>query len=150
MISAAFEFGRSPAFKSGYPLVPIVAGGVEYGQRVLERQALCFRSIIEAEVRQLLHPRKPERALGRQGRDNLFHTRNQLVVFHNLVDESCSNERFGGNELAGATAVGMRAVLLAGPDWHYNRSFSTWRGDANWAGPTLTSLTELSRPQVGS
>jgi putative hydrolase of the HAD superfamily len=47
----------------------------------------------------------------------------------------------GGQELTGASAVGMRAVLLAGPDWHRTRA----RGqESGWAGARIASLTELS------
>ncbi len=45
-----------------------------------------------------------------------------------------------GGELAGATAVGMHAVLLAGPDWHQSRAADR---QADWAGPRISSLTEL-------
>jgi putative hydrolase of the HAD superfamily len=46
----------------------------------------------------------------------------------------------GGNELTGASGVGMRAVLLAGPDW---RRHSDRRRETGWAGPQISSLTEL-------
>jgi putative hydrolase of the HAD superfamily len=46
----------------------------------------------------------------------------------------------GGRELTGATAVGMRAVLLAGPDWHPH--FARDR-EPDWAGQRITSLAEL-------
>lgn len=47
----------------------------------------------------------------------------------------------GGHELTGATAVGMRAVLLAGPDWQRARI----RGaETGWTGPRIASLAELS------
>jgi putative hydrolase of the HAD superfamily len=46
----------------------------------------------------------------------------------------------GGNELSGATAVGMRAVLLAGPDWQQNRDHNR---ETSWAGARISSLTEL-------
>lgn len=46
----------------------------------------------------------------------------------------------GGRELTGASAVGMRAVLLAGPDWHQHRDHRT---EADWAGPRISSLLEL-------
>jgi putative hydrolase of the HAD superfamily len=46
----------------------------------------------------------------------------------------------GGNELAGATAVGMRAVLLAGPDWHQSAAADR---QPRWAGPRIGSLAEL-------
>jgi putative hydrolase of the HAD superfamily len=49
----------------------------------------------------------------------------------------------GGNELTGASAVGMSAVLLAGPDWRQNRALDRWHGDAGWAGLRIASLTEL-------
>jgi putative hydrolase of the HAD superfamily len=49
----------------------------------------------------------------------------------------------GGNELTGASAVGMRAALLAGPDWHQYRVLDSRHGDAGWAGPRIASLTEL-------
>lgn len=46
----------------------------------------------------------------------------------------------GGRELTGASAVGMRAVLLAGPDWDRG-----WAQDqeVGWAGARISSLTEL-------
>ncbi len=47
----------------------------------------------------------------------------------------------GGGELAGASEVGMRAVLLAGPDWHQTH---TRRADG-WTGPRITSLTEIGQ-----
>jgi putative hydrolase of the HAD superfamily len=46
----------------------------------------------------------------------------------------------GGRELTGASGVGMRAVQLAGPDWHDHRDHRT---EADWAGPRISSLTEL-------
>lgn len=48
----------------------------------------------------------------------------------------------GGWELTGARAVGMRAVLLAGPDWRETR---TGRQETGWTGPRIASLTELCR-----
>ena len=48
----------------------------------------------------------------------------------------------GGRELTGASSVGMRAVLLAGPDWRPTR---TGRQEAGWTGPRIASLTELCR-----
>jgi putative hydrolase of the HAD superfamily len=49
----------------------------------------------------------------------------------------------GGHELTGASRVGMTAVLLAGQDWHLNRTPSTWHGEADWPGDRIASLTEL-------
>jgi putative hydrolase of the HAD superfamily len=46
----------------------------------------------------------------------------------------------GGRELTGASGIGMRAVLLAGPDWHDHRDHRT---EADWPGPRISSLTEL-------
>ena len=46
----------------------------------------------------------------------------------------------GGRELSGSTAVGMSAVLLAGPDWHNHRVYDRERG---WAGLRISSLEEL-------
>jgi putative hydrolase of the HAD superfamily len=46
----------------------------------------------------------------------------------------------GGRELTGASGIGMRAVLLAGPDWHEHRDART---EADWAGPRISSLTDL-------
>lgn len=46
----------------------------------------------------------------------------------------------GGQELTGASALGMRAVLLAGPDWH---AHGDRRREAGWTGPRVGSLTEL-------
>jgi putative hydrolase of the HAD superfamily len=48
----------------------------------------------------------------------------------------------GGRELTGASAVGMHAVLLAGPDWHRTHARSQ---EPDWAGPRIASLTELCR-----
>lgn len=48
----------------------------------------------------------------------------------------------GGRELTGASGVGMRAVLLAGPDWHEH---GDRRRESGWTGPRIGSLTELSR-----
>jgi putative hydrolase of the HAD superfamily len=48
----------------------------------------------------------------------------------------------GGQELTGASEVGMRAVLLAGPDWH---AYRDPRREENWAGLRISSLTELCR-----
>lgn len=54
----------------------------------------------------------------------------------------------GGQELTGASAVGMRAVLLAGPDWHQTRARHQ---ESGWAGARIASLTELcdNGPQRG-
>jgi len=49
----------------------------------------------------------------------------------------------GGRELTGATAVGMRAVLLAGQDWHWGRAHDA---EAGWTGLQISSLTELLCP----
>lgn len=49
----------------------------------------------------------------------------------------------GGQELTGATAVGMRAVLLAGPDWRRTR-VRRQEAETDWPGLRITSLTELS------
>ncbi len=46
----------------------------------------------------------------------------------------------GGQELTGASAVGMRAVLLAGPDWHEH---GDRRREPGWTGPRIASLPEL-------
>jgi len=46
----------------------------------------------------------------------------------------------GGRELTGASGIGMRAVLLAGADWHQHRDHRT---EADWAGPRVSSLLEL-------
>jgi putative hydrolase of the HAD superfamily len=46
----------------------------------------------------------------------------------------------GGRELTGASAVGMRAVLLAGPDWHQH---SDHNRETGWTGLRISSLTEL-------
>jgi putative hydrolase of the HAD superfamily len=46
----------------------------------------------------------------------------------------------GGQELTGASAIGMRAVLLAGPDWH---AHGDRRRESGWTGPRISSLTEL-------
>ena len=46
----------------------------------------------------------------------------------------------GGRELPGASGVGMRAVQLAGPDWHQHRDHRT---QADWTGPRISSLLDL-------
>ena len=46
----------------------------------------------------------------------------------------------GGRELTGASGIGMRAVLLAGPDWHQHLDH---RVEADWAGPRINSLAAL-------
>jgi len=46
----------------------------------------------------------------------------------------------GGRELTGASGVGMRAVLLAGPDWHAHRDHNR---ESDWTGLRISSLTEL-------
>lgn len=51
----------------------------------------------------------------------------------------------GGDELAGATAVGMRAVLLAGTDWRSHRVPDPRHTGHTWAGARISSLTELVR-----
>ena len=48
----------------------------------------------------------------------------------------------GGRELTGSTAVGMRAVLLAGPDWHDHRVYDR---ENDWDGLRISSLRELLR-----
>jgi putative hydrolase of the HAD superfamily len=49
----------------------------------------------------------------------------------------------GGGELPGAAAVGMRAVLLAGPDWDNHPMPALGPGGSKWAGARISSLTEL-------
>jgi putative hydrolase of the HAD superfamily len=46
----------------------------------------------------------------------------------------------GGQELTGASAVGMHAMLLAGPDWHAHGRDDR---EAGWTGPRISSLSEL-------
>jgi putative hydrolase of the HAD superfamily len=46
----------------------------------------------------------------------------------------------GGRELTGASGIGMRAVLLAGPDWHAHRDHNR---ESDWPGLRIGSLTEL-------
>jgi putative hydrolase of the HAD superfamily len=46
----------------------------------------------------------------------------------------------GGRELTGASGVGMRAVLLAGPDWHAHHDHNR---ESDWSGLRIGSLTEL-------
>lgn len=46
----------------------------------------------------------------------------------------------GGRELTGASGIGMRAVLLAGPDWHAHRDHNR---ESDWTGLRIGSLTEL-------
>lgn len=54
----------------------------------------------------------------------------------------------GGHELTGASGIGMRAVLLAGPDWNRRRSPGH---ESDWTGPRIRSLTELTEvPGVGA
>ena len=48
----------------------------------------------------------------------------------------------GGRELTGSAAVGMHAVLLAGPDWHGHYAYDR---ESDWAGPRISSLEELLR-----
>jgi putative hydrolase of the HAD superfamily len=48
----------------------------------------------------------------------------------------------GGRELTGSSGVGMRAVLLAGPDWHAHRDHNR---ESDWTGLRIDSLTELCR-----
>src|SRR5271165_674611 len=46
----------------------------------------------------------------------------------------------GGRELTGATALGMRAVLLAGPDWYPHGARDR---EPDWTGARISSLLEL-------
>jgi putative hydrolase of the HAD superfamily len=46
----------------------------------------------------------------------------------------------GGHELTGASGVGMRAVLLAGPDWRLHHAHDQ---ESGWTGARIGSLTEL-------
>lgn len=46
----------------------------------------------------------------------------------------------GGRELTGSSAVGMRALLLAGPDWRRHHAHDEEPG---WTGPRIASLAEL-------
>ncbi len=46
----------------------------------------------------------------------------------------------GGRELTGAAAIGMRSVLLAGPDWFPHGARDR---EPDWAGLRISSLTEL-------
>jgi putative hydrolase of the HAD superfamily len=46
----------------------------------------------------------------------------------------------GGRELTGASGIGMRSVMLAGPDGHHHRDHRT---EADWAGPRISSLLDL-------
>lgn len=46
----------------------------------------------------------------------------------------------GGKELTGASGVGMRAVLLAGTDWHEHPDP---RRETGWTGERIGSLTDL-------
>lgn len=48
----------------------------------------------------------------------------------------------GGRELTGSSAVGMHAVLLAGPDWPGHRVYDRER---DWSGPRISSLDDLLR-----
>jgi len=68
-------------------------------------------------------------------------------LFHAVADRLGTNPAAclyvgdgGGGELTGASGIGMRAVLLAGPDWHAHRDHRT---DADWAGPRISSLLDL-------
>ena len=47
----------------------------------------------------------------------------------------------GGRELTGSSAVGMHAVLLAGPDWQ--GSHRVYDREDGWSGSRIGSLTEL-------
>ena len=49
----------------------------------------------------------------------------------------------GGRELTGASGIGMRAVLLAGPDWHAHTDHNRDGREADWAGPRVSSLLDL-------
>jgi putative hydrolase of the HAD superfamily len=49
----------------------------------------------------------------------------------------------GGRELTGSSAIGMHAVLLAGPDWH--GSHRVYDREDGWRGARISSLTELVR-----
>jgi putative hydrolase of the HAD superfamily len=53
----------------------------------------------------------------------------------------------GGSELTGASAVGMRAVLLAGPDWHPHGAVGR---ETDWRGERISSLSELGSGQLSS
>lgn len=46
----------------------------------------------------------------------------------------------GGRELTGSSAVGMHAVLLAGPDWHSHKVYDR---ESDWRGARIGSLQEL-------
>ena len=46
----------------------------------------------------------------------------------------------GGQELTGSSGIGMRAVLLAGPDWHEH---GDRRRESGWTGLRIGSLAEL-------
>ncbi|HEX4221616.1 MAG TPA: HAD-IA family hydrolase, partial [Pseudonocardiaceae bacterium] len=46
----------------------------------------------------------------------------------------------GSNELTGASAFGMRAVLIADADWATGHRFDS---DDDWHGETITDLTEV-------
>lgn len=48
----------------------------------------------------------------------------------------------GGRELTGSSAIGMHAVLLAGPDWPGHLVYDREDG---WKGARISSLTELVR-----
>jgi putative hydrolase of the HAD superfamily len=51
----------------------------------------------------------------------------------------------GGGELAGAAAVGMVAVLLAGADWDNHPMPALGPGAIRWTGARISALTELVR-----
>lgn len=46
----------------------------------------------------------------------------------------------GSGELTGASAFGMRAVLLADADWAHGHRYDT---DTDWRGETITALTDV-------
>jgi len=46
----------------------------------------------------------------------------------------------GGRELSGASACGMRAVMLRGDDWYTNSAHSR---EDDWAGPHIPSLSDV-------
>jgi putative hydrolase of the HAD superfamily len=48
----------------------------------------------------------------------------------------------GGRELSGASACGMRAVMLRAEDWYTSSAHAR---EDDWAGPWVSSLSEVLR-----
>ncbi len=94
-------------------------------------ERLPLADVIDAPVFSCIErTRKPD--------PRLFHT-----VAHNLGVQEAECLYVGdggGRELTGSSAVRMRAVLLAGPDWHRHHAHDE---EPDWTGPRITSLLQL-------